>query len=189
MWLAFPCIFFGCLQKPVALKFKLFGPHSSNASFQSEGLLKSRYSVLLCLGGLSSLPGEVEELIFYTDSSEWFTWLKHLFSCWPRCHNSRIHHSGYVHFNCACDTCKAFYKEKSGFCSTCHSLCIDMNKRNLVKHFVGGIWLCLIITAWVLLGLERRESNPTDFKKNKPAQFGFGGDAEMVGALLETLPV
>lgn len=64
-----------------------------------------------------------------------------------------------------------------------------MNKRNFVKHFVGGIWLCLIITAWVLLGLERRESNPTDFKENKPVQFGFGEDAEMVGVLLETLPV
>lgn len=49
MWLPFPCLylFWISLQRPVALKFKLFGPHSSNTSFQVEGLLKSRYSVLL----------------------------------------------------------------------------------------------------------------------------------------------
>lgn len=78
------------------------------------------------------------------------------------------------------------FEEKSEFSSTCRSLCIDMNRHNFVRHFVGGIWLCLIITAWVLLGVERRESNPTDLKK-KNVRFGFGGDVEKVGVLLEIL--
>lgn len=65
-----------------------------------------------------------------------------------------------------------------------------MNKHNFVRHFVGGIWLCLIITAGALLGAERRESNPAgSLKKNEPVRFGSGGDVEKAGVLLETLPV